>query len=295
MGLYLIFCFSSLQSAPFITTEHNRFSGYCVDVLNEIKARTALNYSLYLVEDGHYGPRIYRSGPLVGMIADVLSKKADFAVGDLTVNEFREQYVAFTEPIFTFSIAGLVRKELAPNFHTLDDLATKSNLSVGAYSGSIIIRQLNALRASRTPRWLIEQISRRESTGGLVADEAEALAAVRSQPFVLLREEPKNTFAASRDCSLKVLTDPNFYITSHYAIAFRKQSPYLKLFNRAIKELKAKGILEKLKRKHFAVGCLKSGAAAAATTVTNVSSNLAVLVVTCFSSALFMMNRFFLF
>lgn len=255
-----------------------------MDVLNEIKARTALNYSLYLVEDGHYGPKVYRNGPLVGMLADVVTKKADFAIGDITVNVARTEYVNFTEPIFTFSIAGLVRKELAPNFHTLDDLATKSNLSVGAYSGSIILSQLNKLRTSRTPRWLIEQISRHESSGSLVSKEAEALAKVRTQPFVFIREEPKNTFTATTDCSLKVLTDPNYYITSHYAIAFRKESPYLKIFNKAIKELKSKGILEKLKKKHFAVGCLKSGS--------SVNFNFGVLLVTSFT-VLFTVINFF--
>ena len=88
----------------------------------------------------------------------------------------------------------------------------------------------------------------------------EVMDRIRKEPFAFIQEEPKSLHEASKDCSLTVLKDPNYYINGRFAIAFRKDSPYLPLFNKAIIQLRDSGFLDHLKRKHFNVGCLRSGA-----------------------------------
>ena len=66
-------CFWNSQSPPFLFTNNNQFSGLCVDVLEHIKFKTGLNYSLYLVEDKRYGPEKNSLG-LRGLIGDVVYK-----------------------------------------------------------------------------------------------------------------------------------------------------------------------------------------------------------------------------
>lgn len=54
--------------------ENNTFSGFCVDLMDLIQTYSGLNYSLYLVEDGNYGPYSSYSNKLNGLIGDVYRK-----------------------------------------------------------------------------------------------------------------------------------------------------------------------------------------------------------------------------
>lgn len=105
----------------------------------------------------------------------------------------------------------------------------------------------------RNVRWLYNQIVKRQSN--MVKSLDEALYKVHHEPYAFIQEEPKNLHLASRDCSLKVLRDQNYYLQSEYAIAMRKDSPYLKQFDWAIKQMQYDGELERLKKKYLSSEC----------------------------------------
>lgn len=55
-----------------------------MDLLDEVQRRTAINYSLYLVQDGLYGPgRMTNGAPMTGLIADVHNKVSHSVLGEV--------------------------------------------------------------------------------------------------------------------------------------------------------------------------------------------------------------------
>ncbi|UXI20900.1 DNA damage-regulated autophagy modulator protein 2-like [Sarcoptes scabiei] len=238
--------------------ENNTFSGFCVDLMDLIQTYSGLNYSLYLVEDGNYGPYSSYSNKLNGLIGDVYRKKADFAIADMTVTEQRARFVSFTEPFLRFSFSALVRRSLAKNLDTIDDLAIKSNLSIGTFMNGRTLLSMQIVRNDiRNVRWLYNKILQNDSN--FVTEISKAIHKIKTEPYAFLQEEPKNLYHSSQDCSLKTLRDQNFYLPSEYAIAVPKGSPHIETFNKAIRMLKSKRAIDRLIRKYFGNAHCSSG------------------------------------
>lgn len=174
------------------------------------------------------------------------------------MTEARKKYVAFTDPIYTFSISALVRADKAKYLETIDDLAMKSNLSVGAFRTGNTIINIRRLTTLRNIRWLYKRMKPEEEN--LVGSLHEAMRNVHSSSYAFMQEEPKNQFLANQNCSLKVLTDPNSYVEGVYAIAFAKDSPYLEVFNQALRDMRKKGVLRRLRDLYFKDKCGRSSA-----------------------------------
>ncbi|CAH0391759.1 unnamed protein product [Bemisia tabaci] len=104
---------------PFIMREKDengnwKFSGYCIDLIEEIKSQIGFEYEIYVVPDNNFG-NMDENGQWNGMIKELVEKRADIALGSLSVMAERENVVDFTVPYYDLvGITILMKKQKAP-------------------------------------------------------------------------------------------------------------------------------------------------------------------------------------
>ncbi|XP_019626670.1 PREDICTED: glutamate receptor ionotropic, delta-2-like [Branchiostoma belcheri] len=107
------------QEEPFAfrvdTSGGPEFSGFCMDLLKELSIMLDYDYELYEVHDGKYGSR-GADGTWSGMVGDVMTGKADFAIGALVLIAAREGVVDFTMRFMDFSLGVLMRQAEEENY-----------------------------------------------------------------------------------------------------------------------------------------------------------------------------------
>ena len=89
---------------------HGPYGGFAVEVIDEISKKLGFSYELKLVSDNSYGG-VNASGHWDGMIAEVISGKADMALADLTITTKRLEVVDFTMPFKMSGITVLSKKQ----------------------------------------------------------------------------------------------------------------------------------------------------------------------------------------
>ncbi|KAL9962086.1 hypothetical protein ACROYT_G031156 [Oculina patagonica] len=100
-----------VEGAPFVMKIKgvDAYEGYCIDLLNELARKLKFTYEIYPSPDGMYGAET-EDGTWNGMIGELLSKRADIAVADLTITERREKLVDFTVPYMHYTEDLLMKK-----------------------------------------------------------------------------------------------------------------------------------------------------------------------------------------
>uniref|UniRef100_H2YA62 Glutamate receptor n=1 Tax=Ciona savignyi TaxID=51511 RepID=H2YA62_CIOSA len=89
---------------------NDRFEGFCVDLLKEIKKIVPIKYRIKPVQDGQYGSKNDKDGTWNGMIGEVKYQQAHMAVAPLTITSAREAVVDFTKPFMTLGISIMIKK-----------------------------------------------------------------------------------------------------------------------------------------------------------------------------------------
>eukprot|EP00112_Aurelia_sp_Birch-Aquarium-sp1_P020682 Seg539.6 transcript_id=Seg539.6/GoldUCD/mRNA.D3Y31 product="Glutamate receptor 2" protein_id=Seg539.6/GoldUCD/D3Y31 len=118
------------------------YTGFCVDILDELAKDLNFTYTMYVVKDGEYGR--FHNGSWTGMIGDVLYRKADMAVASITVTSIREEVIKFTKPYMELQNSYVKRRS---NVMQLDVLQFLSPFSAHVWmitvlagiAGSIVI------------------------------------------------------------------------------------------------------------------------------------------------------------
>ncbi|XP_054988970.1 glutamate receptor ionotropic, NMDA 2C isoform X1 [Sorex araneus] len=82
--------------------------GFCIDILKKLAKVVKFSYDLYLVTNGKHGKRV--RGVWNGMIGEVYYKRADMAIGSLTINEERSEVVDFSVPFVETGISVMVAR-----------------------------------------------------------------------------------------------------------------------------------------------------------------------------------------
>ncbi len=81
-----------------------RFSGYCVELVEEMSERMKFEYEIVLSSDwqksGYEYGRKYEDGSWSGMIGDLASGDIDIIVADLTMTSEREEIIDYVSPYF---------------------------------------------------------------------------------------------------------------------------------------------------------------------------------------------------
>lgn len=106
----------TLMDDPFVTkkTLPNGtvvYGGILVDILKEMSVIANFTFTIYEAADGAYGHIV--DGKWVGMVGDVLYKKADLALGAITVTSAREAIVYFTKSYVEVKV-GIVSQRPKP-------------------------------------------------------------------------------------------------------------------------------------------------------------------------------------
>ncbi|XP_072345327.1 glutamate receptor ionotropic, NMDA 2D-like, partial [Scyliorhinus torazame] len=82
--------------------------GFCIDILKRLARANSFSYDLYLVTNGKHGTKIH--GIWNGLIGEVVYKRADIAIGSLTINEERSEIVDFSVPFVETGISVMVAR-----------------------------------------------------------------------------------------------------------------------------------------------------------------------------------------
>ncbi|KAG4072084.1 hypothetical protein HA402_015583 [Bradysia odoriphaga] len=89
---------------------NDRFEGFGIDLIHELSLVLGFKYEFRLQEDGKYGSVNNVTKEWDGMIGEVIHKRADLAITDLTVTAEREGGVDFTMPFMNLGISILFKK-----------------------------------------------------------------------------------------------------------------------------------------------------------------------------------------
>ncbi|XP_067334051.1 glutamate receptor, ionotropic, N-methyl D-aspartate 2Ca isoform X2 [Channa argus] len=82
--------------------------GFCIDILKKLSRTIKFSYDLYLVTNGKHGKLV--RGIWNGMIGEVFYKRADMAIGSLTINEERSEIIDFSVPFVETGISVMVAR-----------------------------------------------------------------------------------------------------------------------------------------------------------------------------------------
>ncbi|KAL7645090.1 UNVERIFIED_CONTAM: hypothetical protein RMT77_003468 [Armadillidium vulgare] len=109
-----------VQQPPFVMkkkTEDGKeiFVGYCIDLINEIKQIMKFEYELFEAPDGIFG-NMNENMEWNGMIKELIEKRADIALGSISVMAERENVIDFTVPYY--DLVGITIMMLKPKTPT---------------------------------------------------------------------------------------------------------------------------------------------------------------------------------
>ncbi|XP_046446546.1 glutamate receptor ionotropic, kainate 2-like isoform X1 [Daphnia pulex] len=90
-------------------TGNDRYEGFCIDLLKAIAGMVGFNYVIEMVPDKKYGALDPETGEWNGVVRQILEKKADLAVGSMTINYAREMVIDFTKPFMNLGISILFK------------------------------------------------------------------------------------------------------------------------------------------------------------------------------------------
>ncbi|XP_044740754.1 glutamate receptor ionotropic, kainate 2-like [Chrysoperla carnea] len=90
---------------------NERFEGYAMDLIHEISKLIGFKYEFYITEK--YGSLDKKTKTWNGLIKELLDRKADLAICDLTITFDRRSAVDFTMPFMTLGISILFKKPVA--------------------------------------------------------------------------------------------------------------------------------------------------------------------------------------
>lgn len=106
----------TVELAPFMMKdqETGEWSGYCIDLINDIKEILGFEYEIHEAPDNEFGT-MKEDATWNGMIKELIEKRADIALGTLSVMAERENVVDFTVPYYDLvGISILMRKPKPP-------------------------------------------------------------------------------------------------------------------------------------------------------------------------------------
>ncbi|XP_020632392.1 glutamate receptor 2-like isoform X2 [Orbicella faveolata] len=105
----------TIEDSPFCVKIANhtegkpQYEGFSIDLLEKIKERMGFSYTLTTSKDGKMGSKD-AAGNWNGLIEYIVNKKADVAIGAITISAARELYVDFSKPFMDFKVSLLMQK-----------------------------------------------------------------------------------------------------------------------------------------------------------------------------------------
>lgn len=98
----------SKLSSSSVPSSKQEFEGAAIDILDELSRILGFSYTIYLSPDGKAGVENPSTGEWNGAIKEIIEKKADLAVGPITINPKRGKVVDFTKPFLTSGLGAVM-------------------------------------------------------------------------------------------------------------------------------------------------------------------------------------------
>ncbi|CAH1273760.1 GRIK3 [Branchiostoma lanceolatum] len=99
---------------------NDQYSGLCIDLLKWLSEQLGFRYRLFHVADDKFGNKDRNTGRWNGVIGDLVYKKADMAVTDLTITAEREEDVDFTLPYIEAGSTFIMRKKARAEYNIMN-------------------------------------------------------------------------------------------------------------------------------------------------------------------------------
>uniref|UniRef100_T1H988 Uncharacterized protein n=2 Tax=Rhodnius prolixus TaxID=13249 RepID=T1H988_RHOPR len=118
MSAVTIYRVVTVKQHPFVIEYQDggetKFKGYCIDLIEEIRSFVNFEYEIYVAPDNSFGD-MDENGNWNGMIKELIEKRAEIALGSLSVMAERENVVDFTVPYYDLvGITILMKKQITP-------------------------------------------------------------------------------------------------------------------------------------------------------------------------------------
>ncbi|XP_071055575.1 ionotropic receptor 25a [Onthophagus taurus] len=98
----IVYRISTVIQAPFIIEDPDSpkgYSGYCIDLINDIATILKFDYEIYVAPDGKFGNMDIK-GNWNGVVKELVEKRADIGLGSMSVMAERENVIDFTVPYY---------------------------------------------------------------------------------------------------------------------------------------------------------------------------------------------------
>ncbi|KAL4704732.1 hypothetical protein ACJJTC_006510 [Scirpophaga incertulas] len=124
------------------SNDTEELEGYVIDVIDKISKMINMKYTIKLVSDDKYGVYKLVTKKWLGMIGDLLEKRADVAIADLTITDNRLKVVDFTAPFMDVKISLLCYKPPVQGRNLLIFFNAFSLKNVAVYHRCLLRRRL---------------------------------------------------------------------------------------------------------------------------------------------------------
>ncbi|XP_054160574.1 glutamate receptor ionotropic, kainate 4-like [Oppia nitens] len=258
----------TIVSPPFVMkSRDNQFEGFTIDLLKEIAKILKFEYTLYPSPDDRYGATDSKGKPS-GMIQELFMRRAEFAIADLTIGEIRQRYIDYSEPFLDLDLSILINKKNIGNITSFEDLANQTRIRYGTIREGETYRSMSM---SSDPTIIRINNYIYSNAFNLVNSREEGVQNTLNTEYAFIQESVANEYAADQNCELTIIHDKKNYYSRQYAIGLQKGSPFKPEFDRAIKQLKSDGTVDKLKRRYWKTKCLSGAVTAKLDIITTIS------------------------
>ncbi|PFH84752.1 transporter substrate-binding domain-containing protein [Bacillus sp. AFS088145] len=206
----------------FIDTKNDKIVGFDVDLAKALGKKTGYTIKVKDID-------------FTSLITAMNADKVDFIMAGMKKTPERAKNADFTEPYFTDQNEIVVNKD--SNIKSVEDLKGKT---VGVQAGSI--QETKAIEVSKKVGFKVENRNR-------IPEMVEELKAGRFDAVVIEQSVASGYLNKFPEMQGELMQD--FFEQSGSAVALPKGSKLTPKFEKALKELKADGTVDKLVKKWF--------------------------------------------
>ncbi len=206
----------------FIDTKNDKIVGFDVDLAKALGKKTGYTIKVKDID-------------FTSLITAMNADKVDFIMAGMKKTPERAKNADFTEPYFTDQNEIVVNKD--SNIKSVEDLKGKT---VGVQAGSI--QETKAIEVSKKVGFKVENRNR-------IPEMVEELKAGRFDAVVIEQSVASGYLNKFPEMQGELMQD--FFEQSGSAVALPKGSKLTPKFDKALKELKADGTVDKLIKKWF--------------------------------------------
>ena len=178
----------------------------------------------------------------------------------MTITEARKRFVDFTEPFITNQLAAIVQREDVQGLVTLEDLVNKNEqvknsgdeVAYGSITSGATIYKLSKT-TDKVGKSIFDWLQANPKS--MVNSMKLGLEKVQQGKYALIVESTYAEYITGQNCNLTILNDNRSLYSREFAIALQKESPYLEPFNKAIRELKQDGSIDRLRKIYWENKC----------------------------------------